>query len=343
MYDYSSIEIQAYYRAASHLPIWEVLDKAGIWREVGIEAIDFRFCANPADAEAALLDGVIDFVSGNHITPYALVARGKPIVCLASPHNAVRDRLACRESIRSLSDLRGKRIAERAMEGPTGFSHIRGNHMLYLWRAGVEIDEVIWVELEDDGIPDFREEVFSAMQQGRADATFATGTAERYQRAGFFVLDLPELPMISGPTITTTLGALRRKERLGERLVKAMLLGVHYARTHREETEQIIRELRERVPEVGNATADSVARLPMKPYPDPIAVANAHELCLIKDREAAKVSPLALWDTHYLRELDDSGFIDELIQEQVPASDHGISRWDPLAHGFERAVLRPGG
>ncbi len=58
----------------------------------------------------------------------------------------------------------------------------------------------------------------------------------------------------------------------------------------------------------------SLARMPRKPYPDPQAVINAHELCLMKDSAAKELSPLALWDLHYLRELDHSGFIDGLYQ-----------------------------
>jgi ABC-type nitrate/sulfonate/bicarbonate transport system substrate-binding protein len=315
MSEYTPIELAGFYRSPSHLPIWEVMDKAGIWSQVGVESLKFEYRANPTDAEAALFDGSVDFVSGNHITPYALVARGKPIVCLASPHNAVQDSVASREPVSSLVDLRGKRIADLSMEGrAAGFNHLRGNHMLYLIKAGVGIDEVTWVELADDVTPEYRRAVFDAMAEGAADATFLTGGAEEYRRAGFHILELPPLPMISGPTITTTLTALRRKDHLGERLVKGMVLGVHYARTHREDTERILAGLKERVPEVGNARYESVARLPLKPYPDPEAVMNARELCLLKDKDALKISPLALWDTHYLRELDDSGFIDALSQ-----------------------------
>ena len=35
--------------------------------------------------------------------------------------------------------------------------------------------------------------------------------------------------------------------------------------------------------------------------------------------EAQAANPFALWDMHYLRDLDLSGFIDELLQEE-PAS-----------------------
>ena len=57
----------------------------------------------------------------------------------------------------------------------------------------------------------------------------------------------------------------------------------------------------------------------MRPYPTTEGVANAYELCYRQHPETQDVSPFALWDMHYLRELDLSGFIDELLQEE-PAS-----------------------
>jgi hypothetical protein len=35
----------------------------------------------------------------------------------------------------------------------------------------------------------------------------------------------------------------------------------------------------------------------------------------LKDPVAKERSPVALWDMHYLRELDDSGFIDRLYNK----------------------------
>jgi hypothetical protein len=55
--------------------------------------------------------------------------------------------------------------------------------------------------------------------------------------------------------------------------------------------------------------------MPLRPYPDNQAVTNAYELCCMQYPEAKAISPLALWDTHYLRDLDLSGFIDELAAE----------------------------
>ena len=95
MAEYEPLEIRGYFRSHSHLPIWEVMDKAGMWEQVGLK-VNFEFCNSSSAAEKALFDGTIDFVSGNHISPYLLVRRGKPIVCLASPSNSVNDKLVAR-------------------------------------------------------------------------------------------------------------------------------------------------------------------------------------------------------------------------------------------------------
>ena len=58
--DYAPIEIHGYFRSHTHLPIWEVLDKAGIWRRVGI-TVDFTYCDSSSEAEAALFEGRVDF------------------------------------------------------------------------------------------------------------------------------------------------------------------------------------------------------------------------------------------------------------------------------------------
>lgn len=315
MENYEPIEIRGFFRSHSHLPIWEVLEEGGFWHEVGLK-VSFEFCDSSNLAEAALFDGTIDFISGNHITPYALVARGKPIVCLASPSNTVNDRLVSAEPIRSLAEVRRRKIGDTTLEDPTGgYHHLRGNHMLYVMRAGLSLDEVEWVELAET-MEKLRAAQLEALESGRIDATFVTGGVERFQRAGFYVLALDPLPMVNGPTLTTTMRALRQRGRLGERLVKAMVLGIQFARTHKEETERILENLRRKVPEARSVNYNSVAKLLSKPYPELSAIANAYELCCMKDPKAKEISPLALWDIHYLRELDDSGFIDRLCQKE---------------------------
>jgi hypothetical protein len=132
------------------------------------------------------------------------------------------------------------------------------------------------------------------------------------------VFRLDPMPMVTGPTITTSVQTIQEKDRLGERLLKAYLLTVHFARTQSELSQKMLGTSAGAPPEGvrGGNRAASMARLPLRPYPDNQAVANAYELCCMQYPEAKAKSPLALWDTHYLRDLDLSGFIDELAAEE---------------------------
>jgi ABC-type nitrate/sulfonate/bicarbonate transport system substrate-binding protein len=311
MGEYEPLEIRGYYRSHSHLPIWEVMDKAGIWERVGLN-VTFEFCDSSSAAEKALFDGSVDFVSGNHISPYLLVRRGKPIVSLTSPSNSVNDKLVARFSIKQVSELRGKRIGDTTLvDSIGGYHHPRGNHMLYVMRGGLRLDEVEFVELTESN-KEFQAIQLEVVKAGKVDAIFVTGNTDKFEQAGLHVLSLDQLPMINGPTLTSTLTTLQKKAGLAERLVKAQVMGIHFARTRRGETEDILEELRRRVPEAKNVAYRSVAKLLPKPYPDHEGVANAYKLCCLKSPETEEVSPMALWDLHYLRELDNSGFIDAL-------------------------------
>ena len=301
------LKIRGVYRSGSHLPIWEVLQEAGIWEKVGLDLVSFEYCAKPPDAERSLFRGDIDFISGDHLTPYGLVAHGKPIVSIASPVNGQNASVASREPITSLQELRGKRITDTPMEGRDGgFHHGRGNHMMYLIRGGIGINEVQWVEHEDSDAQ------FGALKAGKADARFISGSGERYKELGFHILPLGHLPMINGPTLTTSYTVLQKKRGLGEALVKALILGIHFARTQRQKTDKILANLNKKKGE--SYQYRSFERMPRKPYPDPQGVINAYELGCIKSPEAKEISPLALWDLHYLRELDNSRFIDKLYR-----------------------------
>jgi len=148
----------------------------------------------------------------------------------------------------------------------------------------------------------------------KVDAIFVTGNTDKFDQAGMHVLQLDRLPMINGPTLTSTLTTLQNKEGLAERLIRAQVMGIHFARARRGETEAILDGLRQRVAECKNVQYRSVAKLLPKPYPDHEAVANAYKLCCMKNPEAEEQSPMALWDLHYLRQIDHSGFIDNLYE-----------------------------
>jgi hypothetical protein len=99
---------------------------------------------------------------------------------------------------------------------------------------------------------------------------------------------------------------LAEKAGLAERLV-AQVMGIHFARTRRAR-----RKIFNCAAGAGGKKREYRSVKLLKPYPDHEGVANAYKLCCLKNPETEEMSPMALWDLHYLRELDNSGFIDAL-------------------------------
>jgi hypothetical protein len=60
---------------------------------------------------------------------------------------------------------------------------------------------------------------------------------------------------------------------------------------------------------------DSIVKLlQLKPFPTAQAIANTFEIATA-EFGSADVNPLTLWDLHWVKELDDNGFIDGLIEQ----------------------------
>ena len=214
MSESDTMEIRGFYRSHSHLPIWEVMEKAGIWRQNGLR-VSFEFCDSSEAAEKALFGGDVDFVSGNHISPYLLVKRGKPIVCLTSPSNDTRDTLVANFPITDIGDLRGKRIGDTTLvDSIGGYHHPRGNHMLFVMRGGLKLADVEWVELSESN-NEFKAMQMDVLKSKKVDAIFVSGNSDKFQQAGMHVLALDRLPMINGPTLTATLTTLQKKRGAG--------------------------------------------------------------------------------------------------------------------------------
>lgn len=305
---------------SGHSYLWELAEKSGILRQLGLSLASLEEADWAGRADEALFNGKIDLIAGNHISPYYHVATGKPIVCIASPSNSVRGRFISREPLGALQELKGKtvRIADcDFLDEHGGLRHGRGNHIIEIYRAGFAPEELEWVEQGPEHAPGVPEKIVDTVRAGKADIGFGFGRdSEALEKEGFHITTLPTLPMINGSTITTSYEALGSKERLGERLVQAMVLTIHFARVHPEEGQRLLSANLDKPYRQWHGKVESVSRYRIKPYPDMEAVSNVYELSAMRYEEAKTMNPFALWDMHYLRELDQTGLIDELISEE---------------------------
>jgi len=300
------------YRSNSHAPLWIVAEKSGVWEKNGL-AVDSSPQLVREKAVDALKNRHVDLISGNHHNLYARNAKdGDDFVHLAQAGNDwTENRLVVGGGVRSLQDLRGKKVVTDKLD-----SHAGLNVWLFLRQEGLDADrgDVELVELRGSS-----EERWRRVLGGEyAGAFVGIPHDARAAAAGARVITVRAMPMIRGVTLTTTTSFVQRNEDRIRRLIRGFIDAVHFFLTRKEETLEILKEhvtpiLRLQSDAEVTALYEAWTRsLERKGYPSTEAIANVFQLALRRNPEIAGFNPLALWNTHYLRELDDSGYIDRL-------------------------------
>ena len=123
--------------------------------------------------------------------------------------------------------------------------------------------------------------------------------------------------MIWFTTISSSSTFIAKHPDIVDRFLKGLIEGVHYFKTHPEESTKIIKEMYDAEGPLDDEAADFLYNdinriLEPKLYPAMAAVSNVFEEAIRQDKDAAKVNPMELWDLHHVRQIDDSGFIDRL-------------------------------
>ncbi len=119
-------------------------------------------------------------------------------------------------------------------------------------------------------------------------------------------------------TITTTTTYVNRHQDEIRRLLLALVDAVHFFKTRREDTLNIFEKscrdvLKFQSKEEMDLFYDNQEKsLERKPYPTIGAIENVFALAVRESPEIRDFNPLVLWDLHYVREIDDSGYIDRL-------------------------------
>jgi ABC-type nitrate/sulfonate/bicarbonate transport system substrate-binding protein len=254
----------------------------------------------------------LDIVSGNHHNLYARKALyGDPYVHIAQSNNSWReDFLVCGKGINGLGDLKGKRVAMDDYDGHTGL-----NVWLYLKQHGLE--EGRDVELVTDPVKGA--ERARAVVEGKYDATFIRAVDRlRALKFGAKIIQVPAMAMIEGVTLTTTTTYVKNHEDEARSLIMALVDGIHFFKTKKADTLKILQKhcselLKMRDDEEWDCFYENqAASLENAPYPSIEALQNVFALAVKRDPQIKEYNPLALWDLHYVKEIDDSGYIRKL-------------------------------
>ena len=310
----ASHQLRIIYRSNSHAPLWLVADKSGCWEKNDL-AVDTSPQLVREKAVESLKNGHVDLISGNHHNLYVRNAKnGEDFVHLAqATNNWTENKLVVGPGIRSVQDLKGKRVVADKLT-----SHAGLNVWLFLKQEGIDVDrgDIEMFELRGSS-----EERWRKVVAGEYDATFVTLPHDgRAVQAGAHVIDVPAIPMIRGVTLTTTTSFVQKHPDEIRLLTKGFVDAIHFFLTRRQETLEILNEhatpiLRlQSEAEVERLYDEWAQSLERKPYPSLAAISNVFQLAMRRNPEIADYNPLALWDTHFVRELDDSGYIDGLYR-----------------------------
>jgi ABC-type nitrate/sulfonate/bicarbonate transport system substrate-binding protein len=312
------------YRASAHLALLHVVAESGAWEKRGLD-VNYAFKISSKDAHRDVPTGDIEFVGGNHVSTYGKRARGDNWTYLGQTVNRIDHRLVVRpdSGIEGVKDLKHKKIV-------TAGSHPALNDWLFLKQNGLDVDrdevEIInqsrirkgeMDEIEPDAP---RKQKWELVKDRTVDATFLTPPKSDFAaKAGLKVIELEPLPMIHFTTISTSQRFVDRHPDVVDRFLKGLIEGIAYFKTRPAESMKILQEHHTSEGAMDHAMAERVYRelarvLEPRLYPAMDAIANVYQEALRQDPDAAKVNPLSLWNLHYVRQIDDSGFIDALYE-----------------------------
>jgi ABC-type nitrate/sulfonate/bicarbonate transport system substrate-binding protein len=314
------------YRSAGHLALLHVVAESGSWAKHGLD-VNYNYMISSSDAHDLVPKGEVEFVGGNHVSSYAARAHGDNWVYLGQTLNQVNIKLVVRpdSGINGVADLREKVVA-------TSGSHPSLNDWLYLKQRGLDVDrddvvlssnvtlkagsmDAVEGDAEKKKVPLWRK-----ILDKQADAAFLTAPASMIaEQNGLKAIDVPPQPMIWFTTVSSSLAFVEKNPGIVERFLKGMLEGIHFFKTQREKSIDIIERLYNREGKMNTLLAtfvyDSLAPyLEPKLYPSMEAIANVYEEAKRQNADAKKINPLALWDMHHVRKIDDTGFIDNLYK-----------------------------
>lgn len=313
------------YRSSSHLALMHVINESGAWERNGLN-VEFDKIISRGDAHDLVPTGEVEFVSGNHVSTYAARAKGDTWEYLGQTVSKNNLFLITRPDagIEKLEDVRHRRFGNRGR-------HPGLNTWLYLKQAGLNPDtdqvELVNEVREEDasGAKKVKGKSLIAMvQDGDVDAAFVNQPrTEQARRLGLKIIDIPAQDMIFFMTISSSAKMVREKPEVVKRVLKSVLEGIAFFKQNKHETIKILMAKHKKEGDLDQATAallydDLAPRLEPKMYPSLGAVYNVYQEALKQDEkngDAAKIHPMALWNMNFLREIDDTGFINNLYKD----------------------------
>ena len=128
------------------------------------------------------------------------------------------------------------------------------------------------------------------------------------------IVEVTTMAVIEGVTLTTTTTYAQSHEEERRVSIMGLVDDIHFYKSNKADTFKIVQKycselLKMHGGEEWNCVYDNqVESLESAPYPSIEAMQNVFALGVKHNPEIQEFNPLALWDRHYVKEVEDSGY-----------------------------------
>ncbi|HEY2922592.1 MAG TPA: hypothetical protein VGK77_26735 [Candidatus Binatia bacterium] len=259
--------------------------------------------------EAALFNGSADVIIEHLEYLYEEAAKGKKVTIFCAPSKGGGLDLVVPQHVQSAAEFRGKTMAVRSHGQP---------HAVTLWLRMVGLEnDVTTILVHDKDVGRWGQ--WKKIISGECIATFMSPLyLPAALDAGLKVLSVPEIPIVGHFAQACLAEFARTHSELLGNYVKAVTHALSWLTLRSEDARATLApDLRacmepEHDAELARRFDSIVSGLKIRPYPTPQAIANTYEIATIEYPDAKGLNPLSLWDLHWVKELDDDGFINQL-------------------------------
>ena len=306
-----NLDVRFVFRSPSMIELMTIMEREGLWENHGVDVRLLEFSNDASRDEERLFSGDIDFILGDHVSPYKRIVEGHPMVCLGQTVNYENLWVATTQEITSLSMLTGKRVVGNPLwTNGRHIGHNEGTKVLFLSMHGVDITQVDWVggTSRDRLAPEPRVPA-EAVRDGLADACFIQPRrADAVREAGLRVHEFPPFPMIKNMTLTSMLPSLLKDSELARRVIHVMTEATEFFIANREETLTMLRDpvaplADGHVDRLASRYDERAAEYEPTLFPNPEGIVNVHRLSCMLYPEVKQMNPLELWDLRLLHEV----------------------------------------
>jgi NitT/TauT family transport system substrate-binding protein len=291
--------------------IW-VAEERGLFRKHGIDAEVIVIGGGAARVVSSLIAGEIQFSVGGGDAVIRAALKGAGTVLVASPLRTGLQRLMVRPDIKTLADLKGKKI------GITRFGS--ASHwvlQLFLRRWGMRPEEIQIVQLGSSPA------MLASLDKEAIDgAVFTLPTFFVAEDRGYRILADPvemEIYYLQN-SVDSTKTFLRQKRDQAVRFVKGICEGQAYFKKHKEDSLEVLRKKlriqseQERDMKYLESSYDLLADkfYNQVPYASPKAIQTVLEFIAADEPTAKGADPKFFVEESIVREIEVSGFIKSL-------------------------------